>query len=111
MKIKVKSNTEVDIIVLQGELDSQSVSDLKSELLKLSGRKALKISIDLKKVTYIDSSGLAAFVEFHQQIKNYGGKIAFFNLSEGVRNVFQISKLDLIFPLALTEKEALSLLS
>ena len=111
MKINVKSNTEVDMVILQGELDFQSVSDLKNELHKLSSRKAPKISIDLKKVTYIDSSGLAAFVEFHQQIKNYGGKVAFFNLSAGVRNVFQISKLDLIFPLAVTEKEALLLLS
>ena len=110
MKIKVKSNSEMDTVVLQGELDFQTVSDLRNELQKLSVRKVPKILVDLKDVSYIDSSGLAAFVEFHQQIKKYGGKTAFFNLSEGVRNVFRISKLDSVFPLAPTEKEALSLL-
>ncbi len=110
MKIKVKNSSEVDIVTLDGELDFDSVLDLRTELLRLADRKAPKVLIDLKQVQYIDSSGLAAFVEFHQRLKKYEGKVAFFNLSEGVRNVFQVSKLDLVFPLAPTEKEALSLL-
>ncbi len=110
MKIQLKSNAEADSLILEGELDFQTVPDLRREFLKLVERKSPKILIDLKKISYIDSSGLAAFVELLQSIKSYGGKIAFFNLSEGVKNVFRISKLDLVFSLAPTEKEALSLL-
>ena len=64
------------------------------------GKKISKILIDLKKVNYIDSSGLAAFVELLQMTKSYDGKIVLCNLNDGVKNVFHISKLDFIFPLA-----------
>lgn len=110
MKIQIKNSAESDHVALQGEIDFQTTADLRRELLKLSSRRSPKILIDLKKVSYIDSSGLAAFVELFQSTKSYGGKIAFFNLSEGVRDIFRISKLDLVFPLAANEKEALSLL-
>ena len=110
MKIQIKSSSEADKVVLQGEVDFQTAADLRQELQKLTARRSPKILIDLKKVSYIDSSGLAAFVGVFQSTKSYGGKIAFFNLSEGVRDIFRISKLDSVFPLATNEKEALSLL-
>ena len=112
MKIQVKSaNQGAELVVLQGDLDFHSSSDLRRELSKCVERQVSKILVDFKKVEYIDSSGLAAFVELFQNMKRYGGKLVLFNLSQGVRNVFEIAKLDSIFQLAQNEKEALSFLT
>ena len=112
MKIQVKSGEQgAELITLQGDLDFHSATQLRTELIKFAERQAQKILVDLKKVTYIDSSGLAAFVELFQSMKRYSGKLVLFNLTQGVRNVFEIAKLDAIFKLARDEKEALSLLS
>lgn len=112
MKIQVKNiGSGVESVAIQGDLDFHSAGDLRKEFAKLGERKVTKVLIDLKKVSYVDSSGLAAFVEFFQMTKEYSGKIAFCNLNRDVRNVFQISKLDSVFSLASNEKEALLLIA
>lgn len=112
MKIQTRKNDpNIERIDLEGDLDFHSSPDLRSELTKAVDRQAAKILIDLQKVDYIDSSGLATFVELFQKIRRYGGKLVLFNLSPSVRSVFEIAKLDSIFQLAANEREALSLVS
>ena len=112
MKIQIQKNDQnIECIHLDGDLDFHSSPDLRNELTKAVDRKAPKILIDLQKVNYIDSSGLATFVELFQKMKRYGGKLVLFNLNPSVRSVFEIAKLDSIFKLAASEKEALSLVS
>ncbi len=112
MKIQVQSESEgVELIKLEGDLDFHCSPELREELSKLVDRQASKILIDLKKVNYIDSSGLATFVELFQKMKRYGGKLVLFNLTQSVRSVFEIAKLDSIFKLAQNQEEALTLVS
>ena len=112
MKIQIKKNdSQVECVTLEGDLDFHSSPNLRQELTKLVERQAAKVVIDFKNVSYIDSSGLATFVELFQRMKRYGGKLVLYNMNASVRSVFEISKLDTIFQLAGTEKEAASLVS
>ena len=112
MKIDIKNSEQgVQMIQIHGDLDFHSSPELRAELLKLTETQASKILVDFKKVNYIDSSGLATFVELFQKMKRYGGKLALFDLTPGVKSVFEIAKLDSIFRLAKDEKEAFSLVS
>lgn len=112
MKIELKQDDKgVSFVTLQGDLDFHSSPELRTEFVKLVDTQTPKILVDLKKVNYIDSSGLATFVELFQKMKRYSGKLILFNLSQGVRSVFEIAKLDSIFRLANNEKEALALIS
>jgi len=112
VKVHIKSIAQgIELVCPDGDLDFHSSPQVREEFLKLANRQVSKIIVDFKKVGYIDSSGLAAFVELFQQMKRYNGQIVLFNLSEGVRDVFKIAKLDSIFRLAQNEKEATSLLS
>ncbi|HNV85692.1 MAG TPA: STAS domain-containing protein [Candidatus Omnitrophota bacterium] len=112
MKIQIKKNEQnVTVIALQGDLDFHSSPNLRKELEKLIESQAPKIMIDLAKVEYVDSSGLATFVELYQKMKHYGAKFSLFNLSESVQSVFEIAKLNSIFLIAKTEEEALRFVS
>ncbi len=112
MKIQLKKiENTIELVEMQGDLDFHSSPELRNELLKLTERKPPQILVDLKKVHYIDSSGLATFVELFQRMKRYGGKLVLFNLAQSVRSVFEIAKLDSVFPLASSEQDALSLIS
>ena len=107
MPISIKEGTDnSQIVALSGELDYHMSAELRTELDKLTARKVSKILIDLKEVTYLDSSVLANFVELSQKVKRYSGKVAFFNLCDKVRYIFELAKFDLFFPIAKTEKEA-----
>ena len=112
MKIHVKTKApDIQWIDLVGDLDFHSTPQLRQELAKLVEGKIRKFLVDLKKVSYIDSSGLATFVELFQKMKKGGGKLILFNLAQPVRSVFEIAKLDSIFQLAKDEEEALALAS
>ena len=111
MKIQIKKGENgADVVELDGELDFHSSPEVRAELAKLVDRQAPKVMVDLKSVNYIDSSGLATFVELFQKMKRYNGVLVLFNLNQGVRSVFEIAKLDTIFKLAASQKEALSLI-
>lgn len=112
MKVRLETSPQGhEIVILEGELDFHTSPELRRELARLADRKAARILVDLRQVSYIDSSGLATFVELFQKIRRYDGKLVLFHLNPGVRSVFEISKLDSVFPLAVDQREALALVS
>ena len=112
MKVQVKNTAQgIELVTLQGDLDFHSSPDLREKFIELADHQASKILVDFKKVDYVDSSGLAAFVELFQRMKRYNGQLVLFNLSQGVRDIFEIAKLHSIFRLAQSEQEAMTLLS
>lgn len=112
MKIETRKGAQdAHLVEVHGDLDFHSSPELRGEFTKLADQQIPRVLVDLKKVNYIDSSGLATFVELFQKMKRYGGKLALYNLTAGVRSVFEIAKLDTIFKLADSEKEAATLIS
>lgn len=112
MKIHTKTREPgIRSVHLEGDLDFHSSPELRRELGKFLETGAQKLCVNFEKVRYIDSSGLATFIELFQKLKRSGGKLVLFNLTQGVRSVFEIAKLDSIFSLAKNEEEALSLVS
>ena len=111
MKINVKENKEIRILEVSGEIDFYSSRDLRQKFQEVLDKKASKLLVDLKKVSYIDSSGLATFVEALQRMNQAGGKLVLMGLTAAVRGVFEIAKLDSIFILADSEERAASVLT
>jgi anti-sigma B factor antagonist len=106
MKIEFKSKENVEIFELHGEVDFHSSPDLRTKIQEVLKKEPSNVLIKLKNVSYIDSSGLATFVEALQKIKKYQGQLVLSNLAPAVRSVFEIAKLDTIFQLTASEDEA-----
>ena len=69
--------------------------------------KTEKVIVNLQKVGYIDSSGLATLVEILKNFRNFGGKLKLCNLSNKVKSLFEITKLEKLFDIKDSEEEAL----
>ena len=110
MSIEIRKTGEIDRVGIQGDLDFHSTTEVRGELAKLAERQSLKVLIDLKNVAYVDSSGLAAFIELFQKMKRYGGKMILFNLTPGVKKIFDVARLDMILKIAKDTQEAESFL-
>lgn len=111
MKIHVLSQPPgVEMVHLAGELDFNTSPDIRRQFAKLTEKKEPRVLVNLAKVEYIDSSGLATFIELFKKIKQLGGKLVLFDLQQAVRSVFEIAKLDSLFSLAQNEEEALALI-
>jgi anti-sigma B factor antagonist len=97
---------KTEVLALEGEIDLHRSPEIKEMLQPLIQQKVPRILLDLTGVSYIDSSGLAVFIEALQLVLGYGGKLGLFGLQESVRNIFAIARLDQVFEIFPTEAEA-----
>jgi anti-sigma B factor antagonist len=97
MKIEIKDQEGAKIIALSGDIDMYTSPELRKHLLLLSDQKSPAIIVDLQNVTYIDSSGIATFVEALKHMRSYGGRLKFLCIPVKVKQIFTFSKLDKVF--------------
>ena len=86
-----------NVLPLEGEIDLHVSPSVAAGLNMMIAKKPKQLVVDLSRVTYIDSAGLAAFIEGMQNVEAYGGKFALAGLQETVRSIFEISRLDQVF--------------
>lgn len=112
MKTQAKENQGVHILEISGEVDFHSSRELRDEFQQILDKKVpKKFMVNLKKVTYVDSSGLATFVEVLQKMRRIEGKLILVGLVPAVKGVFEIAKLDSLFALEESEERALEALA
>src|SRR3989338_8273292 len=97
MKINQTQKGDIERFELEGELDFHTSPVLREKLQDAVQKQVKKVVIVLRKVSDIDSAGLATCVEMLQKRKRYGGKLVLTELEPAVRSVFEIAKLDKIF--------------
>jgi anti-sigma B factor antagonist len=86
-----------NVLPLEGEIDLHVSPRIALSLAQMVKKKPEKLVVDLSKVSYIDSSGLAVLIEAMQSIEEYGGKFAIAGMQETVRSIFEIARLDQVF--------------
>ena len=96
------------ILFLSGEVDVNSSPALREALAKLMNKGIVKIVINFEKVSYIDSSGLATFIEIMQRLKKKDGQLSLVQMSDKIRNLFEITKLNKLFTIYETQEQALA---
>jgi anti-sigma B factor antagonist len=86
-----------NVLPLEGEIDLHVSPRVAMSLGVMIEQKPSRLVVDLSKVTYIDSSGLAVLIEGMQNVEAYGGKFVLAGLQDKVRPIFEISRLDQVF--------------
>jgi anti-sigma B factor antagonist len=86
-----------DVLSLEGEIDLHVSSRVAISLRQMIAKKPKKLLVDLSRVTYLDSSGLAVLIEAMQNVEQYGGTFAIVGVQEAVRIIFDIARLDQVF--------------
>jgi len=89
--------TKPNVLQLEGEIDLHVSPEVAESLRTVIAKKPKVVVIDLAKVPYFDSSGLAVLIEGMQNVQDYGGKFALANVQESVQHIFEIARLDQVF--------------
>lgn len=105
MEVKLVQVEEVAIYQVNGEINISTSPDLKKQFEK---QPAKKVVVNLEKVTYIDSSGLATLVEMLKKTRSQGGALGLAGMSDKVKSLFEITKLDKLFTICQSQDEAVS---
>ena len=108
MAVKTESKNGLMICRVEGDIDINCSPDLKKVFDKLVSQKTPKIVIEMTKVVYVDSSGLATLVGILKNMRSYGGKMRLAGMSPKVKSLFEITKLDKLFEIMASEDEAIA---
>lgn len=86
-----------NVLPLEGDIDLHVSPVVREALNAMIKKKPERIVIDLSRVTYIDSSGVAALILAMQDVEAYGGKFFLSGLQETLRLIFETSRLEPVF--------------
>ena len=93
----MQKNPRPNVLQLEGEIDLHISPEIAESLRSMIEKKPAVVVVDLAKVTYFDSSGLAVLIDAMQNVQAYGGRFAVANVQETVQHIFEIARLDQVF--------------
>ena len=86
-------------IIVEGRLDAHSSPKLRSALKEIEEKGHVLIYLEMNKVDFMDSSGLAAIVSALKTARSRGGDLCLIKPSTAVSTVLQYTLLDKIIPI------------
>jgi len=86
-----------NVLAIEGDIDLHVSPAVTESLNAMIKKKPERIVIDLSRVTYIDSAGIAVLILAMQEVEAYGGKFFLSGLQETLRSIFETSRLERVF--------------
>jgi anti-sigma B factor antagonist len=105
MKISTRRIEKVTILDLEGKIDLQTSPEFRKVLLETLQVEPV-VLVNLKRVEYVDSSGIATLVEGYRESKNLQKRIVLYGLGPMVRRVLELTHLTKLFEIYETEEQA-----
>lgn len=107
MKLNInKQLKEKEVLVfLGGEIDAYTAPNLREELWPFSELENMTMVVNLKDVTYLDSTGLGVFVGLFKQLKRNNGQLKLIELSNRLHRLFEMTGLINIMNISMNSED------
>ncbi|MGP1271962.1 MAG: STAS domain-containing protein [Phycisphaerales bacterium] len=97
IRISTEMHGSAAVVRPVGDIDLSRSPVLREEIKKALGSKPARLVVDLAGVEYMDSSGVATLVEAMQLTKRGGHELVICSLTDRVRSIFEIARLEQVF--------------
>lgn len=108
LTLSVEEHGRHQVVVLRGEVDMASVGAVRTCLRELMLAGPTDILVDLRGVTFMDSTGLGILVAARKQARVLRGSLALLAPSPPVARVLSLTSLDRVFPCFASLEDALA---
>jgi anti-sigma B factor antagonist len=96
----IRTDRENDLrLQIEGSLDALTARDIRPILDEVVSAKPKLVTVDLRALTSIDSSGVGALVSLFKRVKAYGGELVVVGAHEQPLAVLKVLKLDRVLGL------------
>jgi anti-anti-sigma factor len=106
--MKISSQDDVDVIILDGRIDQQASEELETALQGLLSKKRYNICLDMINVKHLCSSALGVLVAVKRKIKDQDGDIKLVIVSDSLLKLFQTTMLDKVFEIFESQRECVA---
>lgn len=97
LEVKTETTGTTTVLTPSGDVDLSCSRELQAHLRKSLESKPKLVVVNLAKVPYMDSSGVATLVEAMQISRKQSTKLVLCALQDRVRSIFEIARLDRVF--------------
>jgi anti-sigma B factor antagonist len=109
MEYSIHTIGNLNILAICGSLDRNTVGPIRAWIEKQMDCKPACAIINLKEVSYMDSSGLAALVAGLNQARKHNGDVWLCSMPNQIRILFELTRLDQVFEIYPTEAAAVQM--
>jgi anti-sigma B factor antagonist len=102
---------DIAVVAVEGRLDANTSSVLEAKFLQLVDQGSLKFIFDLSKLDYVSSAGLRILLVAAKKMKAMKGKLALIQMTDNVKEVFDMSGFSAIFSIYENEADAANALA
>lgn len=96
-QIEINNKPFVEIKILEAEVGFSNISELKELVAGEIASGNHNIAIEMSNVRVINSSGLGVLISLLSKIAAVKGSLKLLNLSDKLKEIFQITRLDKVF--------------
>ena len=108
MPFEIEAAGDVVVLTVVGQLVVGNRQEFKQTVLDEMERGARRFLIDFSQTGYVDSSGLGALVSINKRLREVGGELRLAALNDDMRTLFELTRLDTLFPLYASRADALA---
>lgn len=97
MSFQINDDHQEILVNLEGKIFVEDAAQLRERLLDLINQGHRRFMIDMRGVSYIDSSGLGVLVAIHKRALDNGGGVVIKGLQGAVKDLFFMTRLNKVF--------------
>ncbi len=99
MSFHLSRTDDLLVVDVDGQLVVGNRAEFKQAILDHVEQGVRTVVVDFSRSPYIDSSGLGALVSLGKRLREAGGDLRLTGLNEDLRTLFELTRLDALFPL------------
>lgn len=100
LTIRTEREGETHTIALAGELDLATADKVRAALERVEATDVPAIVLDLRGLTFMDSSGIRVLVNAHARSRADGGRLTLLRGGPAVQRVLQLTGVEVMLPFA-----------
>jgi len=99
MNLEYQAHTDVKVVKLPRRLLMADARATRKSLRSFTRSNQPLLALDMRETEFIDSSGLAVLVNCLQVSRRNNGEVCLFGMQAPVRTLFELTRLNTIFPI------------
>ena len=105
LSCRVEPLDDIHVVHVEGSLCDSAISTVRQSILDTLDQGATKIALEMGKIDYISSSGIGMLVSVLKQCRQKEVPFALCGVNAEIRELFSLTRLDQVFPLAKSAAE------
>lgn len=106
MNVTVTTEAAFVTVIVAGRFDAHGIDDFDRQVVDVIDATHPHVGLDLSDVEFMDSSALAGLVRTLKATVLHAGSMTLVDISDAVRIILELTRLDAVFPVASTMSEA-----